>query len=268
MHMVGKSTKPSSMSPAQHWPPPGVWGRSLNPRAPAHGWRAAQVPQHPLQLQPLSFQVLQIKGLGSIALCPSCQRASYTCTGSGIHLMLTRQWVIVLPISKSTFLSSGLIPSHIPSFQLWFSRLIMHSNVLSTFPHVQKMQIPQSLMQQLHYKSVHMRLQPAASHQTQLIRDPPRRTVPSCQSTLQKEPLTLLMFSRSAQHTVTWFRFMNTLTVSAWFGKPGTAFLCMLELETETNPELHNTVSVSINDSFSLAHTHAFIPAPLSSSLI
>lgn len=53
---------------------------------------------------------------------------------------------------------------------------------------------------------------------------------------------------------------MNTLTVPAWFGKLGTAFLCMLELETGMNPELHSTVSIFINDSFSLAHTHAFIP--------
>lgn len=52
--------------------------------------------------------------------------------------MLIRQWVMVLPLSKSTFLSSELIPSHIPSFQLWFSRLALHSNVRFTFPYVKK----------------------------------------------------------------------------------------------------------------------------------
>lgn len=85
---------------------------------------------------------------------------------------------------------------------------------------------------------------------------------------LCRRSLILLVFSWSALHTETWFRSMNTLTVSTWFGKLGTAFLCMLELETGTNAELHNAVSISINDSFSLARTYAFIPAHLSSSLI
>lgn len=122
-----------------------VWGRSFNLWTPEHGSKAplprqqaVQVAQHPVQLQPLSFLVLQIKRPGTIALWSSYQRASYIYTVWGIHLMPVRQWVMVLPISKSTFLSSELIPSHIPSFQLRFSRLASHSNVPSTFPYVQK----------------------------------------------------------------------------------------------------------------------------------
>lgn len=132
--------------PCSAWTPSlCVWGRSFNLWTPEHGSRAplprqqaVQVAQHPVQLQPQSFLVLQIKGPGAIALWSSYQKAFYIYTVWGIHLMPIRQWVMVLPISKSTFLSSELIPSRIPSFQLWFSRLASHSNVPSTFPYVQK----------------------------------------------------------------------------------------------------------------------------------
>ena len=42
-------------------------------------------------------------------------------------------------------------------------KLASRSDVRSTFPHMQNMQIPQSPMQQLHYKSVQKGLQLAAS---------------------------------------------------------------------------------------------------------
>lgn len=181
--------------------------------------------------------------------------------------MLIRQWVMVLPLSKSTFLSSELIPSHIPSFQLWFSRLALHSNVRSTFPYMKKCKPRNCSCNSFitHLCGWDCNQQHHGKHR--LLEIPQDSQSPRIK-VLCRRSLTLLMFSWSALHTVTWFRSMNTLTVSAWVGKLGTASLCMLELETGTNPELHNTVSISINDSFSLAHTNAFIPAHLSSSLI
>lgn len=91
-----------------------VQGRYLISRGPLPRQGAAQVGQHPGKLQPKSFQVLLIKGCH--VLSSLYQRVCYIYAYQEYISCSLRQWLMVLPLSKSTFCTAGWIPSHIPFF--------------------------------------------------------------------------------------------------------------------------------------------------------
>lgn len=149
----------------------------------------------------------------------------------------------------------GWIPSHIPSFQLWF--LALCRNVSSTFPYVQKFRshnhsCNSSITNLCRWDCT---LQPHSKHG--LLEIP--RTASPLVSTLQKESNfedVQLEYSVHRSYSNPWTH------CACLSGKLGTPSLHMLELETGMNPELYNTVSNSINYFF-LYCIHKFWSKPI-----